>query len=55
MDKLSWIEISRRSTSKAFQSAFKWRHFLPEIIIWGVRWYCLFPISYRQLEQMMCD
>jgi len=36
-------------------SAFKWRHFLPEIILWGVRWYCLFPISYRQLEQMMCD
>jgi hypothetical protein len=29
-------------------SAFKWRHFLPEIILWGVRWYCLFPISYRQ-------
>jgi transposase-like protein len=36
-------------------SAFKWRHFLPEIILWGVRWYCLFPLSYRQLEQMMCD
>lgn len=34
---------------------FKWRHFLPEIILWGVRWYCSYPISYWQLEEMMCD
>ena len=34
---------------------FKWRHFAPDIILWGVRWYCLYPISYRQLEEMMCD
>jgi len=32
---------------------FKWRHFLPEIILWGVRWYCRYPISYRDLEEMM--
>jgi len=38
-------------TSKA---PFKWRHFAPDIILWGVRWYCLYPISYRQLEEMMC-
>lgn len=37
------------------KSPFKWRHFLPEIILWGVRWYCLYPISYRNLEEMMCD
>ncbi|OWY60824.1 IS6 family transposase [cyanobacterium TDX16] len=37
------------------KSPFKWRHFLPEIILWGVRWYCLYPISYRQLEEMMCE
>lgn len=37
------------------KSPFKWRHFFPEIILWGVRWYCLYPISYRQLEKMMCD
>jgi transposase-like protein len=34
---------------------FKWRHFSPDIILWGVRWYCLYPLSYRQLEEMMCD
>lgn len=38
-------------TSKA---PFKWRHFAPDIILWGVRWYCLYPISYCQLEGMMC-
>lgn len=37
------------------KSPFKWRHFLPDIILWGVRWYCSYPISYRQLEEMMCD
>jgi transposase-like protein len=37
------------------KSPFKWRHFLPDIILWGVRWYCCYPISYRQLEEMMCD
>ena len=34
---------------------FKWRHFAPDIILWGVRWYCLYPISYRQLEEMMWE
>ena len=37
------------------KSSFKWRHFAPDIILWGGRWYCLYPISYRQLEEMMCE
>lgn len=28
-------------------------HFAKEIILWGVRWYVAYPISYRQLEEMM--
>jgi transposase-like protein len=28
-------------------------HFEKEIILWGVRWYVAYPISYRQLEEMM--
>jgi IS6 family transposase len=32
---------------------FKWRHFEGEIILWAVRWYCRYGISYRDLEQMM--
>ena len=34
-------------------SDFKWRHFQGEIILWGVRWYCRYGVSYRDLEQMM--
>lgn len=32
---------------------FKWRHFLPEVILLNVRWYCRYPLSYRDLEEMM--
>ncbi len=35
------------STAMTSKSPFKWRHFVPEIILWGVRWYCSCPISYR--------
>jgi transposase-like protein len=31
----------------------KGAHFEKEIILWGVRWYVAYPISYRQLEEMM--
>ena len=34
-------------------SEFKCRHFEGEIILWAVRWYCRYGISYRDLEQMM--
>jgi transposase-like protein len=32
---------------------FKGSHFEREIILWGVRWYVAYPISYRKLEEMM--
>jgi transposase-like protein len=32
---------------------FKGSHFEREIILWGVRWYVAYSISYRQLEEMM--
>ena len=32
---------------------FKGSHFEREVILWGVRWYLAYPISYRQLEEMM--
>jgi putative transposase len=34
-------------------SDFKGSHFEKEMILWGVRWYGAYPISYRQLEEMM--
>ncbi|MBD2056745.1 IS6 family transposase [Oculatella sp. FACHB-28] len=39
----------------ATSSLFKWRHFLPEIILLNVRWYCRYSLSYRDLEEMMQD
>jgi transposase, IS6 family len=36
-------------------SLFKWRHFLPEIILLNVRWYCRYALSYRDLEEMMSE
>ena len=34
-------------------SLFKWRHYQPEIILLCLRWYLRYPLSYRQLEEMM--
>jgi hypothetical protein len=34
-------------------AVFRWRHFGGEIILWAVRWYCRYGISYRELEEMM--
>src|ERR1700723_1899469 len=32
---------------------FKGRHFERDVILWGVRWYVAYPVSYRQIEEMM--
>src|ERR1700749_2215554 len=34
---------------------FKGRQFTAEGILWAVRWYLMFPISYRNLELMLLD
>src|SRR4029078_10183648 len=34
---------------------FKGRQFTAEVILWAVRWYLQFPISYRDLECMLAD
>ena len=34
-------------------SDFKGRHFEGEIVLWAVRWYCRYGVSYRDLEQML--
>ena len=33
----------------------KGSQFEQDIILWGVRWYVAYPISYRQLEEMMAE
>ena len=34
---------------------FKGRHFEGVVVLWAVRWYCRYPISYRDLETMMTE
>ena len=34
---------------------FKGRHFRGEIVLWAVRWYCRYAVSYRDLEAMMTE
>jgi len=34
---------------------FKGRQFTAEVILWAVRWYLQFPISYRDFELMLRD
>jgi len=34
---------------------FHYRHFLPEVILQCLRWYLRYPISYRNLEEMMIE
>src|SRR5947208_15437637 len=37
------------------QNPFKWRHFQADIILLCVRWYLLYALSYRDLEEMMLE
>ena len=34
---------------------FKGRHFSCDIILWAVRWYCKYGISYRELQEMLAE
>jgi transposase-like protein len=40
---------------KLNSNPFKWRHFEPSLILLCVRWYCRYQLSYRDLEEMMCE
>ena len=45
----------RRTASVRPDRSFKGRQFTAEVILWAVRWYLMFPISYRDLELMLAD
>ena len=34
---------------------FEGRHFEGKVVLWAVRWYCRYPISYRDLKSMMTE
>ncbi len=37
------------------QNEFKYKHFKGDVILWAVRWYCQFAISYRDLVIMATE
>jgi hypothetical protein len=41
--------------ARSRKDPFKGRQFTAEVILWAVRWYLQFPISYRDLERMLAD
>ena len=36
-------------------SDFKGPHFSGEVVLWAVRWYCRYAVSYRGLEAIMTE
>lgn len=36
-------------------TSFKGRHFQSEIILWAIRWYCEYGISYHELQKMLAE
>ena len=42
-------------TAARQDGSFKGRHFTSEVILWALRWYLAFPISYRDLASMLSD
>ena len=40
-------------SKKQAVSDFRGRYFKGEIVLWAVRWYCRYGVSYRDLEQML--
>ena len=49
--------MARRCRTVAVKQggSFKGRQFTADVILWAVRWYLMFPISYRDLELMLAD
>src|ERR1700761_4652729 len=47
--------VAGLATGRSTVVEFKGSHIEREIILWGVRWYVAYPISCRQLEEMMKD
>nr|WP_263969102.1 IS6 family transposase [Roseomonas sp. SXEYE001]MCV4210151.1 IS6 family transposase [Roseomonas sp. SXEYE001] len=45
----------RRVASVRPDQSFKGRQFTVEVILWAVRWYLMFTVSYRDLELMLQD
>jgi hypothetical protein len=54
--KLIWYSKGKRGpymSEQGQQHSFRWRHFQAEIILLCVRWYLRYPLSYRNLEEII--
>jgi transposase-like protein len=51
---IEWGTIGRAS-GWVWVIASRGRQFTAEVILWAVRWYLMFPVSYRDLELMLLD
>jgi hypothetical protein len=45
----------RQAVQVSRDQSFKGRQFTAEVILWAIRWYLMFPISYRDLELVLLD
>jgi transposase-like protein len=45
----------RQAAQVREDQSFKGRQFTAEVILWAVRWYLMFPVSYRDLALMLQD
>jgi transposase-like protein len=48
-------KLNHRLTKSSVMNLFHGRHFQAEIILWAVRWYCKYGISYRELQEMLAE
>lgn len=44
-----------RKESNLKENPFKWKHFSGEIILWLVRWYCRYALSYNDLKEIAAE
>jgi IS6 family transposase len=44
-----------KKKNKSTKQPFKWKHFCGEIILWLVRWYCRYALSYNDLKEIAIE
>jgi transposase-like protein len=52
---LRYADFLADNTMAKQQTEFKHKHFTGDVILWAVRWYCQFAISYRDLVIMAAE
>jgi transposase-like protein len=49
------LQVDPGEEADKMSGHFKRRHFVGEIVLWAVRWYCKYGVSYRDLEERGVD